>query len=285
MSSSGSIILLFSASISVIATLIVLSIFKRVYQENYKKPWLYIGISTLFLATSQILRFLQDFYDFTLINLEITFYIFYILEFIAIAVLTYGLVFELLILKYYKGKFVKVKFIPVQEGTLGGELDINVSEANSYLTYKKDSTLLYEQFSQATKKGFEGFLLTEKNPTEIRNSYKIQKTPIAWITHFDHTQNDYLKQYLDENSDLVDPLQINNIISYIDNFYEQSQNPFILLDLNLIYQSNNFPILLEFLRYLVARNQKFRGVLICLINIDINTNHLEELKTYLKDLE
>lgn len=284
---SFSIISLISGILSIISILIVLSIFNKVYQEDYKKPWLFIGISTIFLASSQIIRFFAGSFNFYIINLQVTEAITYILDFISITILTYALFLELLILKYIKGKFVKMKFIPVQEGTLSGELDINVSNGTSYLAIKKDKKYLTEQFSEAVKKGFEGFLITEENPKEIRNKYKIFKTPIAWVSHIDSAlDSKYLKDSLDENSDIVDPLQLNNIINYIDNFLEQSQNPFLIIDLNLILRTNNYNIILEFLKYISSRNERFHGVLIFLINIDIlKQDQIQELKTFLTELE
>lgn len=284
---SFSIISLLSGFISVIAIIIVLSIFNKVYQEDYKKPWLFIGISTLFLASSQILRFLAGFFNIYIINLNITEAITYILDFISIVFLTYALILEQVILRYFKGKFVKMKFIPVQEGTLGGEIDLNISNGASYFAIKKDKKYMLEQFTQATKKGFEGFLIIEDNPKEIRTKYNLQKTPIAWISQIElELDSKYLKDSLDENSDIVDPLQLNNLITYVDNFLEQSQNPFIMIDLNLLFRTNNYTIVLEFLKYLASRTERFNGILIVLINIDIlKNNQIEEIKTFMNDLE
>jgi hypothetical protein len=209
------------------------------------------------------------------------------LDFISIMFLTYGLILEQVILKYFKGKFVKMKFIPVQEGTLGGEIDLNVSNGSSYIAVKKDKKYLLEQFSQATKKGFEGFLITEDNPKQIRSKYNLQKTPIAWISQIDMgIDSNYLKDSLDENSDIVDPLQLNNLITFVDNFLEQSQNPFLMVDLNLLLRTNNYTIVLEFLKYLTSRTERFNGILITLINIDIIKNdQIQELQTFMNDLE
>lgn len=282
----GSVLLLFSAIISVIAIFIVIAIFKKVYQEDYKKPWLYIGISTLFLVFSQILRFLNDFYNIQIVNQIITEYLFYLSDFISITILAYALLLEMLILKYYKGKFVKMRFIPVQEGTLNGELDLNISPKNSYLAYKKDRNFLLEQFTQATKKGFEGFLLTETNPRDIRMKYGIIKTPIAWITQMQRDAEQSYKRFLDSNSDVVDPIQMNNMVNFIDNFLEQSQSPFVMLELNLLYKINNKEIVNEFLTYIKSKVEKYEGIFICLINTDVlQNNEIEEIKEFLRELE
>lgn len=282
----SSAISLFSAVVSIFAILISLGIFRKVYEENYKKPWLYIGISSLILAFSQLFRFLNGFFMIQVLNQDVTEFLFYVLDFISIMVLTYGIFLESLILRYYKGKFVKFKFIPVQEGSMDGDLDINVANGFAYLALKKDRDFLLKQFSEATKKGFEGFLIGETPPLDIRKKYNIEKTPIAWINQSDSSKSSYVKEYLDDFSDIVEPININDIISFIDNFLEQSQNPFIMIDLNLILKINNFTIVSEFLKYIANRIIKYDGVLICLINNhELEKSNLAELNTFLKQLE
>lgn len=282
-----SLISLFSAIISVIAIIIVFSIDKKVYQENYKKPWSFIGVSTLFLATSQLIKFLNGFFSFFIINSLINDLVVFILEFISVTILTYGLFLEFLILKYFKGKFVKMKFIPVQENSIGGEIDLNINVSCSYLCIKKSKKYIYEQFSKATKTGFEGFLITNENPKEIRVDNQLLKTPICWITNIEKDLNSqFLKDNLDENSDIINPLQLNNLINFIDNFYEQSTTPFILIDLDLILRTNNFSITSEFLKYIKNQNKKFNGIVLFLINEDIlENNQILELKEFLNELD
>jgi hypothetical protein len=284
----GAIILLFSAVIALIGTFITFSIFNKVFQENYKRPWLFVGISTIFFALSQFLRFSSSFFGVTLGTQEITLYVEYIIEFVAMAILVYGLVLELFILKFYKGKFVKMKLIPVQEGTLGGELDLNVSKGSSYIAIKKDRRFLKEEFSMATKKGFEGFLVTEESPRDIRLKFGLLKTPIAWINQNETSEkSDFVRnEMLDESSEEVDPLQLNKLIGFIDNFLEQSSAPFIMMDLNLILRINNFTIVQEFLKYIAHRSESYNGILICLINEDLVKNfQIGELKEFLNTLE
>lgn len=281
----SSVISLVSAIISVLAILVVLSIFRKVYQEDYKKPWLFIGISALFLAFSQLLTFLSSFYSFVIINSDVTDFLEYVLDFIAISILTYGLFLESMILKFIKGKFVKFKFVPVQEGTIGGDIDLNVSNGVGYLALKKDRNFLLEQFALATKKGFEGFLIVEESPSEIREKYNLEKTPIAWIKQFDDNIGDYVKKNLDSNSDIVEPINLNNLITFIDNFLEQSQNPFVLIELNEILKSNNFSITTEFLEYIKNHIVKYNGILIYMVNGDIlDRSQLSDLQSFLIDL-
>ena len=266
--------------------LLITNIFKKVYQEDYKRPWLFIGISAIILSISQLTRFLYENFHIIIVNDFFTQFFIYILDFISITILAYALLLEYVILKFYKGKFVKVKFIPVQEGTLGGEIDINVSNGVSYLAIKKDRRFLIEQFSQATKKGYQGFLLTEDNPKDVRLRYGIQKTPIAWIREIENDNENYIRSSLDSNSDVASPLQLNNMINYIDNFLEQSQTPFIVIDLNLIIKVNTFVVVEEFLKYVSSKTKRYNGILICMINTDYASKQdIASLQNFLTDLE
>lgn len=280
------IVSLLSAIFSVVSIVVVFAIFKKVYQEDYKRPWLFIAISSIVFALGQILRFFNGFYLVQIGNQPTTEFVLYVLDFITVVILFYGLLLEFLILRYIKGKFVKVKFIPVQEGTLGGELDINVSIDNGYIAFQKDRKFLFEQFYQATHKGFEGFLITEENPKSIRTTYKIEKTPIAWISQIQSQNSEYVHESLDQNSDIIDPLQLNNLISFIENFLEQSSQPFILLELNQILRLNNHVMTFEFLRYITEKMKKHHGIFICTVNIDVlEKSEMNELRVFLKELE
>ncbi len=282
-----SIISLLTVFMSVLAIYIVLKIIFKVYYQKHRRPWFYIGVSAIFLALSELIRFFYVTYSVIFINPVVTEGLVYSLVFISMSFLACGLLLEHLILKYYKGKFVKMKFVPVQEGTLGGELDINIDNSNSYLFIKKDRKFLIEQFAKATKIGFEGFFISENNPKEIRTKFNIQKTPIAWVNQLDEKINSgYLKEVLDENSDLVDPLHINDLVSYIDNFLEQSSNPIILIDMNTLFKMNSFYIVFEFLKYIDSRIKKFNGIGIMMLNsYSLKKTEIEELNEFLLKLE
>lgn len=278
---------LLSFIMSIVAIYLVFAIMQKVYTEKHRKPWLYIGTAAISLSLSELLRFFYYSQSYVVGTIAITEGIIYSLVFFSLAFLSYGLLLEFLILRYYKGKFVKIKFIPVEEGSATGDLDINLSNGTSYLSYKKDRRFMYEQFSLATKQGFQGFLVSEDNPKEVRTRFKLIKTPIAWLSQIDkNIQGDYLRDTLDENSDIVDPLQVNNLITFVDNFLDQSSSPLIMIDCNLLFRLNSFYIALEFLKYVAARTQKFNGVAIMIISPDLlKKSELMELDQFLKVLE
>jgi hypothetical protein len=287
MALSISIISLLSVIMSVLAIYFVFSIYSKVYSQKHRRPWLFIGVCALFLSSSELLRFVYTTYGVVIVSTLITEAVIYLLVFISMVNLAYGLLLEHLILTYYKGKFVKMKFVPVQEGSLSGDLDINVSNGNCYLALKKDRKFLIEQFATATKKGFEGFFISEDNPKKVRTTNEIYKTPIAWVTQLkSDAGTEYSNEVLDENSDLVDPIEINDIISYVDNFLEQSSNPFILIDLNLILKVNSFYVATEFLKYISSKIEKYNGIGVFMINLDVISKNQEyELKQFLKEFE
>jgi hypothetical protein len=287
MAFSFSVVSLLSFIMSIFAIYLVFAIMQKVYTEKHRKPWLYIGTAAIALSLSELLRFFYYSQNYIVGTIGITEGIIYSLVFFSLGFLSYGLLLEYLILRFYKGKFVKIKFIPVEEGSVTGDLDIDLSNGVSYLSYKKDRTFMYEQFALATKQGFQGFLISEDNPTEVRKKFKLIKTPIAWLSQIDRNINgNYLKDSLDENSDIVDPLQINNLISFVDNFLDQSSNPLILVDCNLLFRLNSFYIALEFLKYISTRTQRYNGVAIMMISPDLlKKSELMEFDQFLKILE
>lgn len=276
-----------SALASVVAIILSFGIFKKVFQENYKKPWLFIGISAVFFGLSQIIQALSSFYSIYIINANTTEIVSYLLEFVGILSLAYGLLLEYLILKYYKGKFVKMTLVPVQEGSFGGKLAINVSKGTTYFAYKKDVKFLFTQAYEASKSGFESFLITEKPPLDVRHNYGLEKSPIVWLNEIsENLESAYSRDQKDENSELVDPIQLNKVVSYIDLFLENSSHPFVVLELNQILRKNNFDVSYQLLSYIVARIEKYNGVLICLLNEDVvNDNELQRLRFLTKELE
>jgi len=284
---SVSIVSLLSFFMSIFAIYLVFAIIQKVYNENHRKPWLYIGTAAISLSLSELIRFFYYSQNYIIGTILITEGIIYSLVFFSLGFLSYGLLLEYLILRFYKGKFVKMKFVPVEEGSATGDLDINLQNGVSYLSFKKDRYFMYEQFSIATKQGFQGFLITEDNPKDIRNKFKLVKTPIAWLTQIDKSiKSDYLKDSLDENSDVVDPLQINNMISYIDNFLDQSSNPIIMIDCNQLFRLNSFYIALEFLKYISVKISKFNGVVVMLVSPDLlKKSEIIELDQFLSILE
>lgn len=282
---STSAIALLSVIASAFSIFFSIFILRKVFQENHRKPWIFIGVASIFFAFSQLIEFFMGF-DIVIVTTTISQITAYLLDFIATTSLAYGLFMEVIVLKYMKGKFVKFKLIPVQEGSFGGELDINVSTGESYLAYKKDKAFFFKQFNQATKKGFEGFLLSQISPKDVRSEYKIEKSPILWFSQIQNLEHSYVKMQLDSNAEVIDPIQLNQIISYVDNFLDQSQNPFILIELDSIFKVNSPQIVMELISYMTSKIKRFDGVLIATLNSDVLSNsQLSDLKQILRELE
>jgi len=254
-------------------------IFQKIYNQKHKRPWLYISISSIFIMLKSILEIV----NIKIINSAITIVVLGLLNFVSVSLIFFALLLEYLITKYYKGKFLKIKFIPVQEGTLSESFDINISNGEAYLAYKKDKQFLLEEFSKGVKSGFEGFLLVENSPKEIREKYNLQKTPIAWITQISD-ESSYIKENLTENSDVVEPIKINQIVDDIDLFLEEAERPFILIEINEIIRINNIGIVFELLNYISNKVKNRNGILIVMLNRDIEKDLLFDLRSFLKDL-
>lgn len=275
-----SVLLLVGALFSVISFFFAFLILRKVFEEEYRRPWLFISFSVFLFAPAQVLRFIyaDSFNDSELSSLI------YGLEFVGHACLAYALLLEFAILRYIKGRFVKMRFIPVQEGSVDGTLSIDVTKSQSYLAYKKDRGYLLKSFKEAVTKGYQGFLLTSYPPYVVRRDHGLIKTPILMITN---PENDELPNLSsDTNAQSADALHFNEMIRDIDNFYEQAKSAFILIELDEILKYNPFDIILELLQYLKAKNSKYGGILIISINQDyVIYSNLLRVKQLFHELE
>ena len=277
----GSVIVGFSGIVSIVAIILAFLILNKVYQEQYKRPWFFIGLSAIFLVISQMIQFAYAFFGYEIVNLEITGFTVYSLQFISITLLAFGLLLEYFILKFFKGKFVKMKLIPVKEGTLDGDIDLDVQTRRAYFTISNYTSKLREEFSMATRKGFEGFLITHHEPRDLRFKYGLQKTPIL------HVQPQLLQQErnlpkLDENTERIDPLQLNKMVQYIDNFLEQSDMPFLVIEIDELIKVNDFSIFKELMMYIAEKTTRRDGVFICSLSQNLLRNYeIEEMKEFL----
>ena len=273
---------------SLIGIFLVFLIFRKLYEDKYRRPWVFIGFATVLLGLSMILEFLSSIFKNYISGQEIistTIISFFL--FVGILFLVYGVFLEFLILRFYKGRFVKTQFIPVIEGTLGGHINLNVKYGISYISHIKDKEFLLKQFSNSVKRGFQGFLITESSPKKIRKKYNIEKTPILWINESKNiSEEDTIKKEVDKSSGSSSPFEINDIVSFIDEFLEQSKKPFILFEITSILKKNNEDIINDFINYLKHKISKYEGFIIFLINENlIESEENDKLKDLLKELE
>ncbi|MFP4402225.1 MAG: DUF835 domain-containing protein [Candidatus Nanoarchaeia archaeon] len=272
-------LLLVGALFSAISFVLGLLILRKVFEEKYRRPWLFISLSVILFTPAQILRFFET--QDMLISEAI--FVIYGLEFVAQAFLMYALLLEFFILKFVKGKFVKMRFIPVQEGSVDGILSFDVTKGEGYLAHKKDRDYLFRCFKEATTKGYEGFMLTTKFPYDVRKEYGLVKTPILMITD---PQSDETISDVGANAQVADALHFSEMIRDIDYFYSQSQNPFIFIEIDEILKYSPFDIVFELLQYLKAKNSKSNGILIISIYQDsLNYFNLTRIKQLLHELE
>lgn len=275
-----SFLLLIGSIFSVISFILAFIILRKVFEQEHRKPWIFISFSVFLYAPAQILRYL---YGDTFTDNDVAIII-YGLEFMGHGFLMYGLLLEFFIIKYVKGRFVKMRFIPIQEGSVDGVLSIDVTKSQSYLAHKKDREYMLKAFKEAVSKGYEGFLLTSYPPYIVRRDHGIMKTPILMITNPESDETPNLSS--DPNAQSVDALHFNEMIRDIDSFYEQANNPFILIELDEILRYNPFDIIFELLRYLKSKNSKNQGILIIAINEDyINYSNLLRIKELMHTLE
>ena len=275
-----SFLLLIGALFASVSFILSLLIVKKVFDEEYRRPWFFITLSVLLYAPSQILRYLNIQSIVLIPNIES---LIYSLEFASSGLLMYALLLEFIILKYIKGRFVKMRFVPVQEGRVDGTLSIDVSKAQTYFAYKKDHNHIMDSFKEAVQKGYQGFLITQFSPLNIRKDYGLVKTPILLISS---PENSLTNTVIDSNAQSIDALHFNTIIKDIDTFYEQAKSSFIVFELDMILRYNSFEIVIELIEYLKSKNQRYEGVLLLTVNEDVTSYaNISRLKEICNELE
>ena len=278
---------LLSVFASVVSIYLIIKIFRKIYEDEYKRPWLFIGFCALFLAFSEVLNFLSNFNINLFSNIESSKTASNMFVVISNMLLAYGILLEFYILKYFKSKSLRLKFIPTTEGNLDGSIDLNVDIGESYICFNDRKKQSLEEISRSLKKSFQGFFLTEENIEYFREKYKILKSPICYIYEVKdiETKNDLLDSF-GANTDIADPLELNNILVFVENFLERAKKPIIIMDLNLIYQKNNYSISSDFVLFLSKKIKKFNAIGIFFIDEDkFEKPLIDEIKINLKELE
>ncbi|MDP7323385.1 MAG: DUF835 domain-containing protein, partial [Candidatus Woesearchaeota archaeon] len=128
----------------------------------------------------------------------------------------------------------------------------NLNYGSSYLIEKPDSIdTSYQFFLYNLYKGNYGFIITERNPAELRKELNIVNTPIAWIT----------EQETDESS--FGPNDLEQIFATVESFVKTVKNSFIIVDcIDLLKIHNNFHKIQYFLRRLNALTKQTGACLI-----------------------
>jgi hypothetical protein len=114
-----------------------------------------------------------------------------------------------------------------------------LEKGHVYLKKEDDSKGSLELFVDLIMCGLQGLCITRTNPAMIRKKYKLKKTPIAWLTEMQTTD------------ELTISPQLERLLHVITDFIDKGGKSIILLDgLGYLIQHNNFRRVLHFLHRL-----------------------------------
>ena len=279
---------LLSVFVSAFSIYLITKIFRKIYDEEYKRPWLFIGLCALTLACSQIILFFEStFQMYMFSSKEISKVVYELLVVCSNLFLGYGILLEFYILRYFKSKTIKLKFIPTTEGNMEGDIDLNVDFKKSYICYNEKKKYVLKEVSRALKRSFQGFFLTEDKILKFRKDFSVVKSPVCYIHEIkDVSAKKQIIEISGENSDVVDPFELNNILIFIDNFLERAKKPIICMDLNLIFYKNNYTISKDFVLYIVKKIEKFNSIAIFFIDENkFEKSLIDDLNSILNKLD
>lgn len=104
-----------------------------------------------------------------------------------------------------------------------------------YLQKGEDPDESFELFVDLLMRGLKGLCITRTNPERIRKRYNLKKTPIAWLTEIQTTE------------ELTMSPQLEQLLHTIIEFIDKSEHSVILLDgIDYLIQHNNFRRVLHF---------------------------------------
>jgi|GEM_PF-2685981 len=114
-----------------------------------------------------------------------------------------------------------------------------LKKGHVYLKKEERPDGSFELFVDLLMRGLHGLCITRTKPERIRKKYKIEKTPIAWLTEMQTTE------------ELAISPQLERLLHMITDFIDKSGDSVILLDgFGYLVHHNNFRRVLHFLHRL-----------------------------------
>ncbi len=120
-----------------------------------------------------------------------------------------------------------------EEGSISPESNEDLPELQNGFIFVMDDGNFdsgYEVFAKSVKSGFEGLCITRMNPSQIREDYTLELTPIVWLT----------KNQASEGP-AIDPTELFKLHPTISNFISKVDNGVIFIDgLEYLILENDF---------------------------------------------
>jgi len=231
----GLFINLIAVTISTIAVIYWVKLYRRLYKENPKEArgwsWLFVGIlGILFFNISSIymLFFSNPLYELieiigrTIIGISLT-----IGAYLLYSSMKRGAIY----------RFVSVK--PVVEKKERDGSKHFLEKGKTYIINEEKPKKSNEIFIDLVTHGVHGLYITRKNPQEVRKEYGLMKTPIIWLTREKSIKGS------------IDPRDLVQLSHTIKEFIKKTNNGVVLLDgLEYLIIQNTSKEILKFIQNL-----------------------------------
>lgn len=221
--------------ISIVAVIYWIKLYRRLYKQEQKETrgwmWLFIGVLSILLfniSSAYLMFFSNPFYELlgiigrTLIAISLT-------------------IGAYLLYSQMKEGFV-YRFVPIEPifEHISEEKPKHILEnGQTYLVDEEKSIKSNEIFLDMINHGVAGLYITRKNPDEIRKIYKLERTPIIWLTHE--------KSYTGS----IDPRDLVLLSHTIKEFIKKADNGIVLIDgVEYLIIQNSFIEILKFIQNL-----------------------------------
>ncbi|MFA7341901.1 MAG: DUF835 domain-containing protein [Candidatus Methanomethylophilaceae archaeon] len=172
-----------------------------------------------------------------------------------------------------KGKFSLKGLFAKKDGSSpnGSEKAMRLEEGKAYIFQEKKPQAIFDAAAMYVAKGSPALLITGDHPKNIRERWKLDETPIIWLT----TRS---------GKAFVDPSKLGSLTSIITEFMEHSKKAIIVLEgLPLLILNNDFNQVLKMVHQIMDMLVEAQSVL--LISIDPRLMEEKDLALLERNME
>lgn len=123
-------------------------------------------------------------------------------------------------------------------------------ESGCQYLIKNNLNMAFEVFTEKVRRGFDGLCITREFPSKIRSRYRLDKTPVVWLSAM-----------RTENQATVDSLLDLSLL--ISNFLKKAKHGVVLLDgFEYLITNHGFDAFIRFLQFIRSRFEHTEAILI-----------------------
>ncbi|MGE4274762.1 MAG: DUF835 domain-containing protein [Candidatus Methanomethylophilaceae archaeon] len=172
-----------------------------------------------------------------------------------------------------KGKFSLKGLFAKKEGTApnGLEKTLRLEEGKAYIFQEKKPQAIFDAAAMYVARGSPVLIITGDHPKNIRERWKLEETPIIWLT----TRS---------GKAFVDPSKLGSLTSVITEFMEHSKKAIIVLEgLPLLILNNDFNQVLKMIHQIM--DMLVEGQSVLLLSLDPRLMEEKDLALLERNME